>query len=228
MVYTSDLKKRPKTQQGNHLANSVVVPKKDSYGDFSNYVDLNKEESLISKLSKKRQNLKSQQQKSRYEKKHRGTFAWDLIEPNKTATVRQSRTRNFRNLENDFEIKSQNIKKMYDNQKTNISTRENFEKVLEHNHVSYTNGKLHGEIDKWQTSAQLANGIKRPGSTGNETAFKSVLTNTFKVHPLDAMDVQKYKKHDLVTEMLQKAEKISSDKSKIEIKVPTPLEFYHQ
>ena len=58
--------------------------------------------------------------------------------------------------------------------------------------MTYTNGKAYEEGDKWQTSAQLANGIKRYGSVGGE--FKAVLTNTFKVHPLDAMDVQKYKK----------------------------------
>jgi hypothetical protein len=46
----------------------------------------------------------------------------------------------------------------------------------------------------------LANGIKRYGSTG--TDFKPVLTNTFKVHPLDAMDIDRYKKMDLVEEMV--------------------------
>ena len=55
--------------------------------------------------------------------------------------------------------------------------------------------------------------------------FKPVLTNTFKVHPLDAMDVQRYKKQDLVNEMMEKAEKIT-EKAKIDVKIPTPKVHY--
>ena len=135
------------------MAMSVVVPKRESQGEFSNYMDFNNEQSLKEKLQKKRQTLKSQQQNSRYEKKHRGTFAWDFEPTTKSTTVRQSRTRNFRNQENEFEIKSQNINKLYLNQKTNISQREDFGKVLEHTHMTYTNGKVLEEGDKWKTSA---------------------------------------------------------------------------
>ena len=50
MVYTSDLNKRPKTQQSNQMAMSVVVPKRESQGEFSNYMDFNNEQSLKEKL----------------------------------------------------------------------------------------------------------------------------------------------------------------------------------
>ena len=115
MVYTSDLNKRPKTQQSNQMVHSMVVPKRDNQGEFDNYMDFNNEQSLKEKLQQKRQTLKSQQQNSRYEKKHRGTFAWDFEPASKPTTVRQSRTRNFRNQDNDFEIKSQNVNKLFQN-----------------------------------------------------------------------------------------------------------------
>ena len=61
MVYTSDLNKRPKTQQSNQMVKSMVVPKRDNKGEFDNYMDFNNEQSLKEKLQKKRQTLKSQQ-----------------------------------------------------------------------------------------------------------------------------------------------------------------------
>jgi hypothetical protein len=41
------------------MAMSVVVPKRESQGEFSNYMDFNNEQSLKEKLQKKRQTLKS-------------------------------------------------------------------------------------------------------------------------------------------------------------------------
>lgn len=70
-----------------------------------------------------------------------------------------------------------------------MSLRENFSDVLEHKHIEYTNGKVfeHNKNDKYSTNtAQMA--MKRH-STGNQELFKPVLTNSFKVHPLEALDV---------------------------------------
>lgn len=103
--------------------------------------------------------------------------------------------------------------------------REDFNDLLEHKHVQYTNGKAHEEGEKWQTSTQVA--MKRHSSTGNEKVFKPVLTNTFRVHPLEAMDVQKYKKKDLITEMLEnRLTELKSEHIEVSIPTPTPITFH--
>lgn len=55
-VYTSDLGKRPKTQQSNQMTQSVAMPNRDTNADFSSYIQ---EESIKDKIKRKRSTLKS-------------------------------------------------------------------------------------------------------------------------------------------------------------------------
>ena len=110
---------------------------------------------------------------------------------------------------------------MYDNQHTALSLHEDFGDIIQHNHLQYTNGKT--SVMEWQKQNKNSKSrqhhsrqSKHFKTSEPQSDFKPVLTNTFKVHPLEAMNIQKYKKQTLLDDMLEKQEKLSQQQEALQ------------
>ena len=96
--------------------------------------------------------------------------------------IQVANSRNFKNQQtiSNFKQISDQIKSTYDNQRTQVSDKEHFGPVIEHNYLNHTNGKSSNDSARWPK--------------GRNSKAQPALTNGFKVHPLEGMNVVRYKK----------------------------------
>ena len=77
-----------------------------------------------------------------------------------------------------------------------------------HQYLSYTNGRAFNDSDRWLRTSE--GGRPYEGSAG----YRPVLVSTFKVHPLEALDVRRYTGKNLMQELVdgQKEDSMQQDK----------------